>query len=149
MEFRVAHNSLHDPGCAVGAHTGKHVRVSSSDPFCGIETANLCMLYCNPFPHCKSSTHPPLTLRCLALNLWPFPLQRPYLLQAKTSYTQIGVFSLATYPYSFKLFWSPIVDSLYSRRFGRRKTWIVPIQTTTAVILFLWADWLQEQVEVI
>lgn len=50
---------------------------------------------------------------------------RPFLLQAKASYTQIGIFSLASYPYSFKLFWSPIVDSIYSLAFGRRKSWIV------------------------
>lgn len=36
--------------------------------------------------------------------------------------------SFSTYPYSLKLFWSPIVDSVYSRSFGRRKSWIVPIQ---------------------
>lgn len=53
------------------------------------------------------------------------PLCRPFVLQAKASYTQIGIFSLATYPYSFKLFWSPIVDSIYSRSFGRRKSWVV------------------------
>jgi len=50
---------------------------------------------------------------------------RPFLLQAKASYTQIGIFSLASYPYSFKLFWSPVVDSMYSLAFGRRKSWIV------------------------
>lgn len=47
------------------------------------------------------------------------------MLQAKASYTQIGIFSLATYPYSFKLFWSPVVDSVYSTRLGRRKSWVV------------------------
>lgn len=34
----------------------------------------------------------------------------------------------STYPYSLKLFWSPIVDSVYNRNIGRRKSWIVPIQ---------------------
>ena len=52
---------------------------------------------------------------------------RPFLLQANASYTQIGIFSLAAYPYSFKLFWSPIVDSVYSLAFGRRKSWIVSL----------------------
>eukprot|EP01027_Heterolobosea_sp_BB2_P014741 GEZU01021153.1.p1 GENE.GEZU01021153.1~~GEZU01021153.1.p1 ORF type:complete len:141 (+),score=9.04 GEZU01021153.1:88-510(+) len=37
----------------------------------------------------------------------------PFLIQSKTSYTQIGLFSLASYPYSLKLLWSPIVDALY------------------------------------
>ena len=50
---------------------------------------------------------------------------RPFLLQAKASYTAIGIFSLASYPYSFKLLWSPLVDSIYSLAFGRRKSWVV------------------------
>ncbi len=52
-------------------------------------------------------------------------LCRPFLLQAKASYTAIGIFSLASYPYSLKLLWSPIVDSIYSLAFGRRKSWVV------------------------
>ena len=51
--------------------------------------------------------------------------RRPFLLQAKASYTQIGIFSVALYPYSFKLLWSPVVDSLYTAAFGRRKSWVV------------------------
>lgn len=50
------------------------------------------------------------------------------MLQTRLSYAQIGTFSLAAYPYSLKLLWSPIVDSVYSSRWGRRKTWIIPIQ---------------------
>ena len=52
----------------------------------------------------------------------------PFLLKAHLSYGQIGVFSLASYPYSLKLLWSPIVDAVWSPRFGRRKSWILPIQ---------------------
>jgi len=37
----------------------------------------------------------------------------PLLLQNKLTYTQLGFFSLAQYPYSLKLLWSPIVDSYY------------------------------------
>lgn len=53
----------------------------------------------------------------------------PFLLKSYFSYGQIGVFSLASYPYSLKLLWSPIVDAIWSKRFGRRKSWITPIQT--------------------
>mmetsp|Transcript_13167 Transcript_13167/g.41674 ORF Transcript_13167/g.41674 Transcript_13167/m.41674 type:complete len:371 (+) Transcript_13167:407-1519(+) len=63
----------------------------------------------------------------------------PFLLKAKASFTQIGLFSLAAYPYSFKLLWSPIVDSVYSSAFGRRKSWIVPIQACSAFIMISWA----------
>ena len=61
----------------------------------------------------------------------------PFLLKAKMTYTQIGVFSLAHYPYSMKFLWSPIVDAVYSKDLGRRKSWIVPIQLLTG-FMFLW-----------
>jgi hypothetical protein len=53
----------------------------------------------------------------------------PFLLKTVVSYSSIGVFSLAAYPYSLKLFWSPIVDAVWTPRLGRRKSWILPIQT--------------------
>ncbi|GAM90363.1 hypothetical protein ANO11243_084060 [Dothideomycetidae sp. 11243] len=53
----------------------------------------------------------------------------PFLLKNHLSYGQIGVYSLASYPYSLKLLWSPIVDAVWSTRVGRRKSWILPIQT--------------------
>ncbi|KAI9842487.1 MAG: hypothetical protein M1838_003102 [Thelocarpon superellum] len=52
----------------------------------------------------------------------------PFLLKQHLSYSQIGVFSLASYPYSLKLLWSPIVDAVWNPRVGRRKSWILPIQ---------------------
>ncbi|KAJ1957075.1 hypothetical protein GGI12_005129, partial [Dipsacomyces acuminosporus] len=61
----------------------------------------------------------------------------PFMLKEKLSYAEVGLFSLAGYPYSLKLFWSPFVDSLYDRKFGRRKSWIVPIQLLVAV-MFWW-----------
>ncbi|KAF8938671.1 acetyl-coenzyme A transporter 1-domain-containing protein [Dissophora ornata] len=61
----------------------------------------------------------------------------PFLLKSKMSYSQIGIFSLAHYPYSMKFLWSPIVDTVYSKDLGRRKSWIVPIQLLTG-FMFLW-----------
>lgn len=52
----------------------------------------------------------------------------PFLLKNYLSYGQIGVYSLASYPYSLKLLWSPIVDAVWSTKLGRRKSWILPIQ---------------------
>ncbi|KAI1092116.1 MFS general substrate transporter [Rostrohypoxylon terebratum] len=52
----------------------------------------------------------------------------PFLLKEHLSFGEIGVFSLASYPYSLKLFWSPIVDAVWSPKVGRRKSWILPIQ---------------------
>ncbi|GAA5972791.1 hypothetical protein JCM11641_003943 [Rhodosporidiobolus odoratus] len=61
----------------------------------------------------------------------------PFLLRSKLSYSQIGLFSLCTYPYSLKLLWSPVVDSIFSPKLGRRKSWIVPIQTIVG-LMFWW-----------
>lgn len=52
----------------------------------------------------------------------------PFLLKKYLNYGQIGIYSLASYPYSLKLLWSPIVDAVWSTRVGRRKSWILPIQ---------------------
>jgi len=68
----------------------------------------------------------------------------PFLLKSKLSYSQIGFFSLATYPYSLKLLWSPIVDAIYSKKVGRRKSWIIPIQLLTGSLFF----WLGNHVDV-
>ena len=43
-------------------------------------------------------------------------------------YTDQALFSIAYYPYSMKLLWAPLVDSLYFKRFGRRKSWLIPTQ---------------------
>jgi MFS transporter, PAT family, solute carrier family 33 (acetyl-CoA transportor), member 1 len=64
----------------------------------------------------------------------------PFLLKAKMSYSEIAIFSLSSWPYSLKLLWSPIVDALYWPELGRRKSWIIPIQTLTGM-LFLALGW--------
>ncbi|GAB4813183.1 hypothetical protein N2152v2_000229 [Parachlorella kessleri] len=71
----------------------------------------------------------------------------PFLMQSRVSYTQIGIFSLASYPYSFKLLWSPIVDSVYSSRLGRRKSWIVPLQFLSAVVMLGWGGWVEARLD--
>lgn len=57
----------------------------------------------------------------------------PFLLKPKMSYSALGVFSLASYPYSLKLLWSPVVDAVWSPKVGRRKSWIVPIQLLSGI----------------
>ena len=53
----------------------------------------------------------------------------PIILQTKmVGYRQQALFSLVTWPFTVKLLWAPIVDSIYSSRFGRRKSWLVPSQ---------------------
>ncbi|XP_076451618.1 LOW QUALITY PROTEIN: acetyl-coenzyme A transporter 1-like [Babylonia areolata] len=53
----------------------------------------------------------------------------PMLLQSrKVTYTEQAMFSFVYWPFSIKLLWAPLVDSLYLRWFGRRKTWLIPTQ---------------------
>ncbi|KAE8738368.1 hypothetical protein FOCC_FOCC016165 [Frankliniella occidentalis] len=53
----------------------------------------------------------------------------PMLMQSHgVSYKQQAEFSLVNWPFSLKLLWAPIVDSIYSNRFGRRKSWLIPAQ---------------------
>lgn len=53
----------------------------------------------------------------------------PIILQTKKiGYRQQAMFSLVSWPFSIKLLWAPIVDCIYSRQFGRRKSWLVPSQ---------------------
>ncbi|KAF7320162.1 GYF domain-containing protein [Mycena kentingensis (nom. inval.)] len=52
----------------------------------------------------------------------------PFILREQLSYSQLGTFALSGYPYSLKLLWSPIVDSLFFPSIGRRKSWIIPMQ---------------------
>lgn len=64
----------------------------------------------------------------------------PFLLKSMakfTSFTSLGFFSMATYPYSLKIWWSPIVDSFYVRKIGRRRTWIIPVQLLSGIILYV------------
>lgn len=73
----------------------------------------------------------------------------PFLLRAKLSYSQIGIFTLCTYPYSLKLLWSPIVDSIFSPKLGRRKSWIIPIQTIVGIMFWWLGSNVQQMMEVV
>ena len=41
----------------------------------------------------------------------------------KQPYADQATFSFAVWPFSLKLLWAPLVDALYWRRLGRRKSW--------------------------
>ena len=57
------------------------------------------------------------------------------LAERKISTADQALFSMIALPFAFKLLWAPIVDSLYSSTFGRRKTWIVPVQAAIGLLL--------------
>ncbi|XP_051512059.1 acetyl-coenzyme A transporter 1-like [Myxocyprinus asiaticus] len=53
----------------------------------------------------------------------------PLIMQSKSvSYKDQAYFSFVFWPFSLKLLWAPLVDSLYLGQFGRRKSWLVPTQ---------------------
>jgi len=53
----------------------------------------------------------------------------PMILQNKhVSYKDQATFSLSFWPFSVKLLWAPLVDSVYLKTIGRRKSWLVPSQ---------------------
>lgn len=61
----------------------------------------------------------------------------PFLLKERGStYADLAQFSFVSLPYALKLLIAPLVDSFYSRAFGRRKSWIVPIQLCIGAITF-------------
>lgn len=68
----------------------------------------------------------------------------PLILQSKNvSYTDQAFFSFVFWPFSLKLLWAPMVDAVYFKRFGRRKSWLVPTQ----YVLGLFMMYLSRQVD--
>ncbi|KAL4713988.1 hypothetical protein ACJJTC_005619 [Scirpophaga incertulas] len=62
----------------------------------------------------------------------------PMLLQNRgITYTQQAEFSLVYWPFSLKLLWAPIVDAFYCPKFGRRKTWLVPVQYLIGIVMII------------
>lgn len=53
------------------------------------------------------------------------------------SYQTQAKFSIVTWPFNLKLLWAPIVDSCFSARFGRRKSWLVPVQLIIGVFMLI------------
>lgn len=73
----------------------------------------------------------------------------PFILSArKVSYADQGTFSFAFWPYSMKLLWAPIVDSIYLKKFGRRKSWLVPMQYIMGLFMIGFADYVHKLLEV-
>jgi Acetyl-coenzyme A transporter 1 len=65
----------------------------------------------------------------------------PAVLMSKGAFTfsDAATFSLASWPYSLKLLWAPIVDSLYTTRWnlGQRKTWTIATQLVAGLVMIL------------
>ena len=60
----------------------------------------------------------------------------PLLLQESgATYTDQSIFSLVSWPFSLKLLWAPVVDGFYHSAFGRRKSWLIPVQLLCGVMM--------------
>ena len=57
------------------------------------------------------------------------------LLEKGAGSTEQAIFSVIAFPFAIKLLWAPLVDSIYSATFGRRKTWIVPMQALLGLMM--------------
>lgn len=45
------------------------------------------------------------------------------------------MFQMVSLPFSLKIIWAPFVDTYYVKSFGRRKSWLVPIQLLCGVVM--------------
>ncbi|KEG01341.1 MFS transporter, PAT family, solute carrier family 33 (acetyl-CoA transporter), member 1 [Plasmodium vinckei vinckei] len=73
----------------------------------------------------------------------------PLIIQDKVSYSQLSMLSLSSIPFSLKLLWAPIIDSVYIKKFGRRKSWIIPLQLICSLLMIFYSlrvsTWLGER----
>ena len=73
----------------------------------------------------------PLALTAATLSAW--------LAEAKINIETIGLFAATATPYTFKFFWSPIMDGLPAPFLTRRRGWIITTQIALAASLALLA----------
>ena len=74
----------------------------------------------------------------------------PLILKEKgVSYAALSMFSLVSLPFSVKLCWAPLVDSIYFPSIGRRKTWLIPVQMIAGLLMIYGSSriniWMNEQ----
>ncbi len=65
----------------------------------------------------------------------------------KVSYSNLGTFSFIFLPWTLKICWAPIVDSVYFKKIGRRKSWIVPVQLLIGIFMLSFARIIQDIVD--
>jgi len=64
---------------------------------------------------------------------------------AKMAYNAQAIFALCSWPFSLKLLWAPIVDACFWRKFGRRKSWLVPVQALAGLLMVGGSDYVEKQ----
>ncbi len=53
------------------------------------------------------------------------------------SLTIIGLFGSLMLPWAFKFLWAPLLDRYYSVKFGKRKSWLIPLQILILICLMI------------
>ena len=72
----------------------------------------------------------------------------PFILSSrKASYADQGMFSLTHWPFSMKLLWAPIVDSIFFKSIGRRKSWLIPMQYMIGIFMIVFANYVHTVLE--
>lgn len=59
-----------------------------------------------------------------------------YFRAAGVSFTEIALLDLLALPWMLKALWAPLVDRVHSRKLGRRRSWILPMQLLLSLICF-------------
>jgi MFS transporter, PAT family, beta-lactamase induction signal transducer AmpG len=59
--------------------------------------------------------------------------------QSGSSLEEVGLSSLLAVPWALKFIWAPLLDRYWSTTFGRRRSWIVPMQLATVLVLVVTA----------
>jgi len=68
----------------------------------------------------------------------------PLILQNKSvPLTEQATYSISSYPFAMKILWAPLVDSLYIARFGRRKSWLVPVQYLIGIMMLICSQYVK------
>ena len=62
-------------------------------------------------------------------------------------YAEIGTISWWFLPYSFKFILAPLVDTIYSKWIGKRRTWIIPTQLIMWGIVYYFSYYLKDLIE--
>ncbi|CAF3682915.1 unnamed protein product [Rotaria socialis] len=60
-----------------------------------------------------------------------------FLTTAGAKWREQSIYNFVHYPFSCKIIWAPIIDVFYIQRFGRRQTWLLPIQILLGIGLIV------------
>lgn len=69
----------------------------------------------------------------------------PMILQNRhVTYKEQATFTLSFWPFSIKLLWAPLVDSVFLEQMGRRKSWLVPAQYLIGGFMLLLSSYIDD-----